>query len=400
LHILIINTLYPPQQVGGAEKSVALLAEGLSHTGDKVTVITLHPKTVETCEMLNGVHVYRLPIDNQYWPFTEKRQPAPRRILWHLQDMWNCRAAARVGRILDIEKPDVVHTNNLTGFSAAIWREVKRRNICLVHTMRDYYLVCAKSSLFREGKMCEQRCISCKLMTLGGRLMSSSVDTVVSNSQYTLMAHTSHGYFRNVPARVIFNISEIKQELPKRDMSDPKLIFGFMGLVKQEKGIEVLLRATKKLTKTNWILKIAGVGEESYVAGLKKEFTAPEIEWLGYVRPNDFYRSIDVSIIPSIWAEPLPRTALNTFAAGRSAICADSGGIPEVASMGKKAVVYPANSVSALAEIMNDALNNVQAWRIGGWYNAENAKIFTEEVTLERYRAAYSIGAEYSHDRN
>src|SRR5450432_3625911 len=43
MRILIVNTLYPPLQVGGAEKSVSLLAEALGRTGDEVSVVSLHP---------------------------------------------------------------------------------------------------------------------------------------------------------------------------------------------------------------------------------------------------------------------------------------------------------------------------------------------------------------------
>jgi len=58
-----------------------------------------------------------------------------------------------MGKILDKEKPDVVHTNNITGFSIAIWHEVHKRNFRLVHTLRDYYLLCPKNSMFSQEKI-------------------------------------------------------------------------------------------------------------------------------------------------------------------------------------------------------------------------------------------------------
>ena len=74
------------------------------------------------------------------------------RLKWHLGDTWNRKAARRFGRILDIEKPDVVHTNNLTGFSVSLWSEANRRNIRIVHTLRDYSLTCKRST--RPGGIC------------------------------------------------------------------------------------------------------------------------------------------------------------------------------------------------------------------------------------------------------
>ena len=81
--------------VGGAEKSVALLAEGLTSLGDSVSVICLYPGKEETVETIDGVRVHRLPLDNIYWPFHKSERPAKSaRLLWHTKDFWNPRAAA------------------------------------------------------------------------------------------------------------------------------------------------------------------------------------------------------------------------------------------------------------------------------------------------------------------
>ena len=53
MRILIINTLYPPLTVGGAERSVCLLAEALARSGDCVSVVTLHPGSEEIVEKIN-----------------------------------------------------------------------------------------------------------------------------------------------------------------------------------------------------------------------------------------------------------------------------------------------------------------------------------------------------------
>jgi glycosyltransferase involved in cell wall biosynthesis len=142
MKILIISTLYPPHVMGGAEKAAAELAEALVRRGHVVVVVSLHPGSSEVVEDRNGVRVYRLPIDNFYWPFGRKRKPNPLyRLAWHVREAWNPVAARRIGKILDAETPDVVNTHNVCGFSLAAWREVKRRKVRLVHTLHDYYLM-------------------------------------------------------------------------------------------------------------------------------------------------------------------------------------------------------------------------------------------------------------------
>jgi glycosyltransferase involved in cell wall biosynthesis len=392
MKILIVNTLYPPYIVGGAEKSVSLLAEALVHFGDQVAVVTLHPESQEIVESLNGVRVYRMPMDNRYWPFERGVKPGPAsRLLWHTGDAWNRRAAERIGRILDEEKPDVVHTNVIAGFSVAVWHEVKKRNIRLVHTMRDYYLLCSRSSLFRNGCTCTRRCADCTVLTANRKAASQLVDAVVSISGYVLDRHTQRGYFPEASSSVVYNIAGAgTSSTPKREPG-ADLVFGYIGKIEEEKGIRVVLEATRHLPGANWRLKIAGAGLDHYVNALKQKYTDSRIEWLGFANPQQFYASIDVTIVSSVWPEPLSRTVIETFAAGKSAICARSGGIPEIAVLGRVVETYSAKDTRALAAIMESAMQDVDRWRNGGFRDAEAMNLFSDISITERYRAIYQM---------
>ena len=68
---------------------------------------------------------------------------------WHFIDAWNPVMARRVRRILEREKPDVVQTGNLQGFSVSLWHTVRRMNIPLVQMLHDYYLGCPKCTMTR-----------------------------------------------------------------------------------------------------------------------------------------------------------------------------------------------------------------------------------------------------------
>ena len=390
MRILMINTLYPPIAVGGAEKSVCMLAEALARSGDQVAVVSLHPESQESVESRNDVRVYRLPMDNRYWPFGGGEKPGKvARLSWHMGEAWNIRAAERVGRILDLEKPDVVHSNNLCGFSVAVWREVKKRKIRLVHTLRDYYLLCSRSALFREGSVCIRRCTDCKALTANRKPASQLVDAVVSISEYVLNRHTQSNYFFGTPSAVIYNIGGTSTIPGPHGHGENALVFGCIGRLEDEKGIRVVLEATQRLSVPNWRLRIAGVGRDRYVDALKERFTDPRIEWLGFMSPQQFYASIDVTIVSSVWPEPLSRTVIETFASGKSAICARSGGIPEIAEMGRVVATYPAKDSQLLAEIMDKAMLNAGLWRSGGFRNASAGLLFDDRSISSSYRAVY-----------
>ncbi|EPG4683217.1 glycosyl transferase family 1, partial [Klebsiella pneumoniae] len=62
MKVLIFNSLYYPYRIGGAEKSVQLLAESLVLYGNTVTVATLHEGKGIKEELINGVRIVRFPL--------------------------------------------------------------------------------------------------------------------------------------------------------------------------------------------------------------------------------------------------------------------------------------------------------------------------------------------------
>jgi|SRR5208283_2287527 len=395
MKILIISSLYPPHIIGGAEKAAAELAEAMVRSGHLVVVVTLHPGTSESVEDRNGVRVYRLPIDNFYWPFGRQKKPSPLvRLAWHIREIWNHAAARRIGKILDAEKPDVVNSHNVCGFSLAAWREVKRRKMRLVHTMHDCYLLCSRSVLFRNGNNCKRRCLDCQVLTFNRRSLSRLPDSLVSVSEYTLKEHATRHYFEGVAATVIRNIhgtigSPLRQALNNEKTSND-LIFGFIGRVEEEKGIETLLVATRQLKHSNWRLKIAGKGLLGYIQKLSERFSDPRIEWLGFTNAADFYASVDVIVIPSLLNEALPYVCVESLHAGKNLICALSGGIPEIAGLSNIVEFFPAGSTSALAEKMNLALSSLEVWRERKPPEASRLDAFREEYVVEKYLREYA----------
>ena len=197
MKVVLLNTLYHPYRVGGAERSVRLLAEGLAAQGHKVVLVTLDkPGTSAKKETINGVEVYRVPLHNNYWPFTNNRHKpfVVRRALWHYRDRYNKAMARLVKTILEGERPDLLHTHNVTGFSVAVWDVAKSLGLPVVHTVRDYSLLCPRNA-YRKGRNCSRPCLSCLPFLIPKRKASVVVDVVVGNSRFTLKRHLEWGFF-------------------------------------------------------------------------------------------------------------------------------------------------------------------------------------------------------------
>lgn len=388
----IISTLYPPNIVGGAEKVTAKLAAGLVRAGHSVVVITLHLHHEMVIKEVDGVKVYYLPLDNIYWPFNAgAKPPAIKRLMWHLIDMWNTKAAARVAKILDEEQPDVLNSNNLAGFSVAVWAQAKKRGIKIIHTLHDYALLCPASTLYKNGAMCQVRCTKCVGMSFTKYIASRWVDQLVGVSQFVADKHKQFGYFSNAALRVIRNICDLPIANSKKSPEvKSQFTFGFIGRIEEEKGIEVLLRAASHLPAQGWRLLIAGRGREDYVSRLKDLYPQTNIEWLGFTKPDDFYPMIDVLIVPSLWPEPLPGVIAEAGALDIPVIISKMGGMPEYLDMGLSGKAIPAGDAACLTQEMKDAMAGQGVMARSGAATANWRSELSEHTVVEHYVGCYN----------
>lgn len=316
MRVLIANTLYTPNLVGGAERSVQVLAEALVEGGHQVTVATVHADRRAGRANRNGVEVHYLPNRNIYWPFGPGRPSRLLKPLWHVIDARNPLMAREVGRIMDDFRPDVFHTNNLGGLSTCVWGEAGKRRIPIVHTLRDYSLLCPASTMFRHGKNCDPICAQCRPFHRLKRGPSRNVHTVVGNSRFILERHLRFGMPENpASTAVIYNACPAPppdyRRVPPWPGSGPRTI-GYLGQLHPTKGIECLIDAVREMGSERARLLIAGRGSEEYTAHLRSR-AGGSATFLGVVDKVDFFRRIDVLVVPSLWHEPLARTVIEAL---------------------------------------------------------------------------------------
>lgn len=78
MKILIFNTLYYPNIIGGAEKSVQLLAEMLVSRGHEPIIVSTF--TDDKIDKVNGIKVYYLHHRNLYWSINSKDKKALQKV--------------------------------------------------------------------------------------------------------------------------------------------------------------------------------------------------------------------------------------------------------------------------------------------------------------------------------
>ena len=109
-----------------------------------------------------------------------------------------------------------------------------------------------------------------------------------------------------------------------------------MGRLDEGKGIKLLLETFSDGEFDRSRLVVAGSLDSEFSRDLEQQYgNAGNIEFLGHVRPSEFYRDIDVLVVPSLWNDTLPTVVLEAMQYGLPVIASNLGGIPEMIEDGK-----------------------------------------------------------------
>ena len=375
MNILIICTLYPPHVLGGAEISISLLAEGLVENGHQVSVITTGNEYSE--EIRNGVKVYRLKNRNIYWRYPQRDKSILKKSLWHLIDIYNWRYKKDVKRIVSKIKPDIINTSNLCGISSIVWDVVHKMKIPIVHTLRDYYLLCPQQTMIKGTTSCEKQCAICKTYSIVKKEMSQKVDAVVGISNFILQHHLSFGYFKNaIRKEVISNSIDFVSEQNKSVTNS----LGYIGRLSPEKGIEYMIEAFLKSTNQNKKLLIAGKGNKDYEQKLRSKYESDKVVFLGSQNQVSFFKMIDLLIVPSLWNEPFGRVVIEAYASKVPVFMASNGGLKEL-QVDNISWCFDTSQVDSLVNL----LNNFNSSHIDNAAFDEIVNQYSREVIVTKY---------------
>jgi glycosyltransferase involved in cell wall biosynthesis len=317
--------------IGGAEKVVQALATDFTRQGHEVIVITTQPRGSAQHAFVSGVSVYYLPVRNLYRPFNGSEPGLIRKALWRVVDSYNVLMMPALSRIIATEQPDIVNTHNISGLSAAIWTTVRRQGIPIVHTMHDQYLLCLRSTMFKGGRNCARQCRDCRLFTIPRKWTTKHVDGAIGVSKFILHRHKQFGYFKPSESKVIYNTG-INPPLQSacRSATNCGVRIGFLGQIISTKGVHELIEAFSRASPAKAELWIAGRDDSDYASQLRtKTRQNSNIRWLGYVDSDNFFREIDVLVVPSVWNDTAPLVILEAFNHGVPVLASNRGGIPE-----------------------------------------------------------------------
>lgn len=354
MKICLVSNLYPPLVQGGAEIYVARLARALARE-HQVVVVTTEPGTHRDHSREfsdGGIVVYRLaPINLAHLtrlPHHVLLQAAFRAI-----DFYHPQVTRAMTAIIAQERPDVVHVHNWVGISLAAILSAAGHRVPLAMTLHDYGLICAFASIRHpDGHTCAPD-LPCRLMGAVNRRLTRSVGLVISPSRYVLEAHLRRNFFGDAIRQVLpYGVETAPQ--PKSRVGKETFDALFMGRVQVHKGIEVLIRAFRRLGDPTVRLHVAGMGPS--LDGSRALAAGDErIRFCGFVQGEarrSLLESADCSVLPSLWPDNYPISIQEAFQYGPVVIASNVGGIPEMVRDGINGLlVEPGNEIALAGAI-------------------------------------------------
>ncbi|MCC2976602.1 glycosyltransferase family 4 protein [Sphingomonas sp. PL-96] len=358
MRILHVSSVYPPDVTGGAEIVVEMLAEAQARRGHQVGAAYL-ARAAEPARSRHGVTILPQATRNLLWIDDVFRQPRLLRTANKIGQLVNYRAASDFSRAIAAFRPDIVHTHSMVELPPMVWDRIADSGAKSVHTLHDYDLLCSRASLFRDGKNCEGLHASCRVTAQWKARFARRIDAVAAVSRPVLDTHHRFGLFHGLTserARVIWNAVPAAGTGPRERLTNHgPFVFGFLGRLVPEKGIDTLISACRALPPDGWRLKVAGRAQEGDSAYREKAAGLP-IDFLGFTEPQAFLRSIDVLVVPPIWREPFGLTVIEAFAQGVPVIGSRIGAIADLVATIDDDWLVPAGDPEMLAARMKRAL--------------------------------------------
>ncbi len=356
-----------------------------------MTPVVVSTSNKDYVESINGVKVYYVKIPNLYWMKIAKEQPRWKKPIWHFIDMYNIFAKRKIEEILLNEKPDIVHTNNLAGFSVIVWKLAKELGYQVLHTIRDYYLLCPRSTMFKDGKNCVSQCGICKVYAMPKKIFSNRyVDAVVGISNFVLEKHLTLGYFKNASIKLsIYNPIVSSKSPSLKTQKTKEIVLGLVGIISPAKGTEFVLKCFRELGLSDIKLFVYGRGiTQEYEKALKAKYSLANVEFRGVRNPKRIYEEIDILLVGSLWNEPFGRVVPEAYSYGIPVLVSNRGGLPELVKEGKTGFIFDPDRKGDFEEKLKKIISRIEFFPKGEII--ELSKKFRKELIVEEYIRLYT----------
>lgn len=349
MKILLVNYRYFIS--GGPEKYMFNIKKMLEENGHEVIPFSIHSnKNVDTPYSKYFVE----PIGSRDAVYFNEVKKTPKSV-WQMfsRSVYSVEVKNAIQREIKAEKPDLVYIIHFVNkLSPSVITGAKELGIPVVLRLSDYFLLCPRFDFMYQKKVCEEcltkgykSCIQKKCVQ-GSKAASlirvfsmkvhsllkvyDKVDAFITPSEFLKKKLVANGF----PEGKIYCIPTFTTS--KSTVGKPQIgTYGlYFGRVTEEKGVETAIKAYEKMPEKQ--LKI--MGDDTTDEGIRlKEYVRQKglsnVEFLGFkggTELEEVIKGAKFTLIPSIWYDNLPNTALESFQYSKPVIASNIGSLPEL----------------------------------------------------------------------
>jgi len=308
-------------------------------------------------------------------------------------------SARRIRRILQEQRPDVVHVHNLFPLiSPSVLQQCRKAGVPVVMTVHNYRLVCPNGLHMKDGQVCEKcaggreywcvlkNCEGSLFKSLGyalrnftarkWRLFLDNVTVYTTLTEFQRQRLIAEGF----PGERIVVIPNMSTQSAHNGMPLLGDYVGYVGRISPEKMVPLLLEAARRIR--NAVFRAAG--DWSQMPEIRR-LAPSNFQFLGHLSGEDleeFYRSSRFLVLCSSCFEGFPVTLAEAMQYGKPVISSRIGGLPEIVDDGVTGLLFESGNVDDLADKIGRLWSDPELCRRMGLAGREKA---LREYSSARY---------------
>lgn len=384
MKILLVNYRYFIS--GGPEKYMFNIKKMLEDNGHEVVPFSIHSnKNVETEYSKYFVE----PIGGRDATYFDEVKKTPKSI-WQMltRSIYSIEVEKAIKKEIRDVKPDLVYIIHFVNkLSPSVITGAKKMGIPVVLRLSDYFLLCPRFDFMYQKNVCEdclskgyrscikKRCVKSSLFASVIRVFSMKfhnfihvyrgVDAFITPSEFLKKKLVANG-FDEKRITCIPTFTASKSEVGEPQIGSYGLYF---GRITEEKGVETVIKAYEKMP--DYKLKI--MGDDTTEEGLRlkdyvKNRKMQNVEFLGFkggIELEEVIKGARFTLIPSIWYDNLPNTALESFQYSKPVIASNIGSLPELVVDGVNGYLFDAGNADALIHAIRELDDDEIVIRMG-----------------------------------
>ncbi|EGT3616983.1 glycosyltransferase [Clostridium perfringens] len=335
MKVLLVNTFFEPNNIGGTEIFVKRLYQGLKERNIDVKVLSFDKDLTNNENSDVESDIYRIKLKKFDLKARVDRKGGKKKIINKLIEFDNKEYRHEFLKVLDEFKPDIIHINNIYGISCEIWKMAKDYDVPIIQTIHDYWTLCPRSTLVNKSQeKCIERRKICKNYSEFFNKKAKYLNTVVFPSHSMKKRFEKHNMYLNNNRVVISNFLNIDYNYTEKiikeriERESNKIKYVYIGRLEKVKGIELLIDVFNRNRDKE--LHICGKGNKEIVQKIKD---VDNITYYGSVDEetrDSILKKCDVLIVPSLWEEPFGLVSIEAMRMGCIPVVSQNGALPEI----------------------------------------------------------------------